>query len=301
MLKTIEKECCQDNFMTHENKLDNFNLVLSADGLVFLKVGNHIIEDARHTDLEAIQRSDFFKENYEYNKMYLNLSASNTGYNFQINCFFKGKEKSLLFSETIDADEYIATEDVVELTRDELEQLLDKENFDSMFLFHRNGPCVYAYDKKLNLELGKRIVPSDDDIVKKDLSNRKHRFNIARSLNRSLDSKENYEESHRVRTIEEIKNCSFYAPSLMGKYSHFILTTFNNQFYLTWFKLEFIEKNKFKLTTYPIEIKSIDLEEILTSASKYIKDFIPDESLYTKENHCGNGVSRVRIIDKKSN
>lgn len=301
MLKAIKKEHCQNNLVAYENKLDNFNLVLSADGLIFFKAGDRVIEDAHHTDLEDIQRSEVFKEYYEYNKMYLNLSASNTGYNFQMNYFFKGEDESLFFSETIDADEYSASENVVELTRTELEQILDKDNFDSMFLFHRNGPCVYAYDKKLNLELGKRVVPSDDDIIRKDLSDRKHRFNIARSLNRSLDTKEEYEKAHRIQSIDEIKNCRFYAPSLMGKYSHFILTNFNAQFYLTWFKLEFIEKDKFKLTTCPIEIKTIDLEEILTSASKYIKYFIPDESLYTKENHWSNGVSRVRVIDKKSN
>ena len=43
-----------------------------------------------------------------------------------------------------------------------------------------------------------------NDVIKKDLSIRKHRFNIAKSLNRSFNSKENYEAAHRIRTIEEI-------------------------------------------------------------------------------------------------
>lgn len=293
MLKSIKKENCQDNFVSYESELDNFNLVLSADSLIFFKVGDQVIEDALNADLEDIQRNEKFKENYEYNKMYLNLSASEIGYNFKKNYFFKGEEDSLFFSEIIDADEYCALENVVELTRDQLEQLFDKENFDSMFLFHRNGPCVYAYDKKLNLEMGKNIIPSNNDIIKKDLSIRKHKFNIAKSLNCSFNSKKNYEDAHRIRTIEEIENCKFYSPALMGKYSYFILTTFNNQFYFSWFKLEFIEKDKFKLITGPIEIKAIALEDVITSASKFIESFAPDSSLYTTV--VDNGIKRVRI------
>ena len=38
-----------------------------------------------------------------------------------------------------------------------------------------------------------------------------------------------------------------------------------------------IDKEKFKLTTGPIEIIEMDLEKVKTEASKYIKDYKPIE------------------------
>lgn len=288
MLKIIEKENCHGKYVNYETKLEIFNLVISPKGLLFLKVGDKILCDVYENDLDEIKTS--FKEKYRYNQMYLNITANTTGYSLKKEYFFKGKEKSLLLSETINETERETTENEYILSREELEQLLAKENYNSMFLFHRNGPCIYAYDKQNNLEFGK-LIPSDYDIIKKDLSARRSKFNIAKALRPALGTHEEYEKSHSERNIDEITNLPIYAPSMMGKYSHFLLTTFNNQVQLIWFKLELIQKDKFRVTTSPINVIECDLENTLTDATKYILEFMPDDTIYSID----EGTKRVRI------
>lgn len=288
MLKIIEKENCYGKYVNYETKLEIFNLVLSANELVFLKVGNKILYDAYENDMDEMKNS--FNQKYRYNQMYLNISANTTGYSFKKEYFFKGQEKSLLLSETINNTERETTENEYILSREELEQLLDKKNYSSIFLFHRNGPCIYAYDKHNDLEFG-NLVPSNYDIIKRDLSARRAKFNITKSLRPSLATHEEYEKSHTERDIDEITNLPIYASSLMGKYSHFLLTTFNNQIQLLWFKLELIEKDKFRVSTCPINVIECDLEKTLTDANKHIVDFAPDNSLYDID----EGTKRVKI------
>lgn len=256
MIKTIEKEKCNDMVM-YQNKYDYCNLIIGSEGVIFFKIGDNIIVDKMNNELEQKE----FKGLFQYNKMYLSYNASNLGSNFQKNYFLKGTEKSLCVSETIFTDEKSSEAQETILTRNEIEQLLDESNFESMFLMKRNGDCEYAYDKKTGLEYGNKIIPDNENISSKEI----------------------------------------YGPGKFGKYSHFLITTFNNQFYLVWFRLELIEKDIFKLITGPIEVLDLDLEKVLTDASKYIKAFTPDENLYMIENLWNEGLSRVRIIDKKSN
>lgn len=257
MIKTIEKENCLDNMTKYKNKYDYCNLIIGSEGVIFFKIGDNIIVDNMDNDVTKKE----FEGLYQYNKMYLSYNASNIGSNFQKYYFLKGNEKSLCVSETIFVDEQTAEEQETILTRNEIEQLLDKSSFNSIFLMKRNGQCEYAYDRNTGLEFGDSLIPASDNTLYKEI----------------------------------------YTPGKFGKYSHFLLTSFNNQFYLMWFRLEEVEKDKFKMVTGPIEVLDLNLEDVLTDATKYIKDFEPDENLYMKENICNKETSRVRIIDRKSN
>lgn len=251
MIRTIEKENCMNDMIKYQNKYDYCNLIIGSEGVIFFKIGDNIIVDNLNNDLAQKE----FNALFQYNKMYLSYNASKIGSEIKENYFLKGTEKSLYVSETLFIDEKSSEEQESILTRNEIEQLLDKTNFDSIFLMKRNGQCEYAYDRKSDLEYGNKIIPDSKNILLKEI----------------------------------------YGPGKFGKYSHFLLTAFNNQFYLLWFRLEMIEEDIFKLVTGPIEVLNLDLQQLLTDANKYIKDFTPDRSLYNE------GVSQIRIISKKSN
>lgn len=248
MIRTIEKEFCNE-IVNYRNKYDYCNLIIGSEGVNFFKIGDNILIDKMNNSLSEKEFEGLFK----YNTMYLKLNASKIGATFQKIYFLKGKEKSLCVSETIITHELLAEEQETILIRDELEQLLDKNNFDSIILMRRNGICEYAYDKNSRLEYGNKLIP-DDNITPNEI----------------------------------------YGPGKFGKYSHFLITSFNSQFYLVWFRLELIEEDKFKLVTGPIEVLELNLNDILTDSTKYIKDFEPDENMYEKS------YGRVRLINGKS-
>lgn len=230
MIRTIGKENLKSDTIMYQQKFDYCNLIIGSDGVNFFKIGDNIIYDK--SGLNYLENNSFIEE-YSFDNMYLNFSASGTGHCFQTNYFLEGSDISLFVSNQIFTDEKSSKEQELILDRNQLEHIFDIDYYDSIFLMHRNGECEFAYDKKTGLEYKKETFNSKDN------------------------------------------SGVIYGPNKFGKYSHFLITSFNNQFYIVWFKLEMIDKEKFKLTTGPVEIIDIDLEKVKYEASKYIKDYIP--------------------------
>lgn len=285
MIKAIDKKYCIDNLVQLMPYTDVCHLIVSADEIILLKTGNGVLINkyAQHPSrylfpFSEKEQNDWnhFTELFEYNKVYLDFRGSVGGFRFDKNYFFKGSERALFLEEPLPVDERNATMDSVELNRTEIEKIFDSDNYDSMYVIDRNGRILLAKNDKDKICIGKSIIPSDEEIIEMELRDRKGNYNIARALNPANDTHENYEKANAKKTIEEIENFKIYGPALLGKYSHMLLTVKDGKFDLKWFRIDFISKDKFKLTTSPIAIIEPTIDDVITYSSNRDIEYTPE-------------------------
>lgn len=285
MIKAIYEKYCIGDLVQVMSHTDTTQLIVSADEIILLKTGNKVIINkyANHPNRylfplsEKIQQDfDHFTELFEYDKLYLDFRGSISGFRFDKNYFFKGSERALILEESLQVDERYATTSSVELNRVEIETIFDSNNYDSMYVLDRNGRILFARNDKDNILIGESIIPSDKEIVEMELQDRKGDHNIACAINPELDTPENYDKVNKKKKIEDIENFKIWAPALFGKYSHMLLTSKNGKFDLKWFRIDFVSKDKFKLTTSPINITEPTIDDVISYKEKWNIEYIHD-------------------------
>lgn len=330
MIKYINKKYCKDDLVQLMLSCDFSNLIVSADEIILLKIGDKILVNkyVEHPNRmqfpfsDKVINDDCYNELFEYNKVYLNYRASVGGYRFDKKYFFKGQDRAIFLSQGLPVDQTFTRDNSIELNRDEIEKIFDKNSYDSMYIFDRNGRIYFANNKKDGLLINKKIIPSDEEIIQLELSDRIGDYNIARAINPASNTHENYEKAHKVKTIDEIKDFNIYGSAIFNKYSHMLLTSTDGKFNLQWFRIDFIEKDKFKLTTNKVPIieptvdnvimyarhndieytrepsvPEVEMEEVvdnlLLSAESEIKDLEENEVQTIKNNNMVKKLSRV--------
>lgn len=74
-----------------------------------------------------------------------------------------------------------------------------------------------------------------------------------------------------------------YGPILLNNYTHFLVTSLNGKFEMKWFKLDFVSKNKFRLTTSNIPVIEPTIDDVIAySRSNKIKNI--NEPFFLRKN-----------------
>lgn len=213
--------------------------------------------------------------------MYLNFKGSVGGYSFSKDYFFKDSDRSLWLTEPLPVDERKTKDNSVELDRNEIEKIFDSSNYDSMYVLDTNGRILFARNDKDKIHIGEEVIPSDNEIIKMELDFREVSLNIGRAINHDTTKKK-----EEPKTIDEIRNFKIYGPVAFTKYVHMLLTIKDGKFDLKWFRVDFIEKNKFRLTYDPINIVTPTVDDVIEYSNKHEIKSTPEPSfgeVHTKE------------------
>lgn len=287
MIEAIDKKYCIGNFVQLMQNTDVCHLIVSADEIILLKVGDKVLVNKYDNYLnrnlfpyyeEEQDNRNRFPELFEYNKIYLNFKGSMGGFCFNQDYFFKGNDRALVLEDSLPVDDRNAVKNCISLDRQEIEEIFDSKNYDSMYVINRNGRISFARNNNNRINIGKNVIPSDDEIVEMELKDRKGNYYIAKAINPKNDTIENYHKANTPKTIDEIREFKLYGPTLLGIYSDMLLTVKDGNFDLKWFKIDFIEKNKFRLTTSPIAIVEPTVDDVLNYAKEYDIKYTPEPS-----------------------
>lgn len=267
MIEAVNKKYCNNNLIQLMHRENTCNLIVSDEEILLLRLGDKVIINSyeNHPDRSLFPYSDkakngpFYNELFEYRKPYLVFSGNYGGFNFELNYFFKGNDRALFWSETLQTDRREVNENEMTLSREEIENLFNKDNYDSMYVIDVNGKILYASNPKNGVVVSNQIIPSDEEIIEKDYLKRIGEAKMKSTMRRVIRDSEITEEDDpskvKRKTIEEIKDLTLYNSSLFDRFGHMMLTSKNGEFSINWFKIKFIEKDKFKLIYQPIYIK----------------------------------------------
>lgn len=275
MIKAVLEKYCKDNLVQLMPYTDHCQLIISADEILFLKIGNRILVNKyeNHPSRYLFPYSDNIKytegfetrynQLFEYHKIYLNFRGSVSGYRFDKSYFFKGTNRALYFSEVLEVDDRKTKDNVEYLTRNEVEKVFDCMQYDSMYVIDRNGTILFAKSRKDGSLITKKIIPSDKEIIEMEQQKRKSDLSLAKIFNESIVTAEKIKEVNTKQAIENIHEFQLYGPILFRNYSHFLVTSLNGKFEMKWFKLDFVSNNKFRLTTSNIQVMEPTVNDVI--------------------------------------
>lgn len=303
MIQPVEKKYCIGDLVQVMPNTEACHLIVSVDEIILLKVGDKILVNkyVNHPsrNLFPYQEKEMydwchFTELFKYNKTYLNFRGSLGGGVFLLDYFFRTNDSSLHLEESLPVEykynDYVGENSVV-LNRQEIEEEFDGGNYDSMYVIDGNGTILFARDDREKIHFGENFIPSDEKIVEKELEFRKEQYLWTKSYYGPVkDSDESYKKATIPKTIDEIRN--FSVGDINCAAYHLLLTIKDGKFNLGWFKVDFIEKDKFKLTTDPISIIEPTIDDLIQFSSNDEIENTPEPSkpipsfkqVYTSEN-----------------
>lgn len=283
MIKAIDSKYCKDNLVQLMPLTDVCQLIMDTDEIILLKIGNNILINkyTNHPSRYLFPYSDNernsvtpyssnYNELFEYNKLYLNYRGSIREYNFHKNYFVKGTNRALFLKESLSVDDRNNDNHKEYLTRNEVEKVFDDKQYDSMYIIDKNGNILYAKSKKDGCIIKEKIILSDNEIIELEAERRISNIKIALMSTGNRDAI--LDVDHKNKKIEDIKNLNLYG-GMFNKYGHLLITSKDGQFNMKWFSLDFIEQNKFRLTTSPIPVIEPTIDDIIN---------------YTKNNNIEN-------------
>ena len=274
MYKIINSNYCDDKFVM--DTVGNFSnhFIVSTDGIVYLKIGDKdLIRDDNNSENNfRFEVSGVYRREvpiiYEYNKQYLDFVEDRIGIGAKQNYYFKGTNRALHVKDYLHIDErYTYSENEShEMTRGKIEDIFNKDNYDAMYIL-AEGKLKYAYTKKDGLLLndlvyGENLIPTDEQIIKLELEDRTFNNYIASAIRDDVSPKNNHVKKQEPKTIDEIKNLKLYG-GFLRNFVHMLLTVKNGKFNLMYFKIEFVEKNWFRLTTCSIPAIEPTVDDII--------------------------------------
>ena len=287
-LKAIDEKYCKDNLVQLMTCTDCCQLIMDNDEILFLKTGNNILINKYinhprrysfpYSDNEKHYEDCYLKYNqlFEYNKEYLDFKGSFSGFNIRKMSFFKGSERALYTTTYLNSDDRNLVGEVAILPREVIERIFDGNEYDSMYVIDRNGDILYAKSKKDGHLIDRKLIPTEEEIIKSEYEDRISKRKIAKKSTGNF--KDNDLESIKPKTIEEINDYNIYGPCEISsnKYNHFLITSRNGKFEIKYFKLDYVGYDNFKLTCNNILIPEITIDDVIN----YSKN---NEIRYTRE------------------
>ena len=263
MYKVIDSSQCNDNLVLRSMLPNYCCLIVSAEEIIYFREKNKVIID-KTLNYNNKPRFDYdssidFEEQthilYEYNKQYLRLDYTWYGDScLEQQYFFRGTNRALYLDNPIELYKTSTDSKVEILSREQIEQVFNKDMYDAMYIIKSNGTVNYCCNKTNGLVLDKKIIPSDDEIIKLSLKNK--RTLVCDSTTDNIK-------------IDDIENISIYGSPFCGNYTDILLTVSNGKFKLRWFNIAFIKNDKFKLSTKEIPIKESTVDDLLNFHIKY--------------------------------
>jgi len=276
MYKVIGSNYCDDKFVMDTAGDFSNHFIVSPDGIIYLKIGDkELIRDDNNSENNfRFEVSGVYRRDvpiiYEYNKQYLEFVEDHIGMGAIQNYYFKGTNRALHVEDYLHIDERYtySGNDSYEVSRNKIEDIFNKDNYDAMYVM-LEGKLKYAYTKKDGLILndlvnGDNIIPTDEEIIKLELEDRLGDYNILKVMGhaRKIENKD-----REPKTIDEIKNFKLYGDFLRN-FVHMLLTVKNGKFNLRYFRIEFVEKGWFKLTTCQIPVIEPTVDDIINITRK---------------------------------
>ena len=281
MYKIIDSKHCNDKYICVDQDNNN-HFIVSTDEILYLHTKQKLLINKSNLENYSMF-SELDSVIFEYNKPYLDFIFSIHGYGAQQNYFFKGTDRALYVNQPLPIDERYsyANQKFDILTRKEIEEIFNKDNYDAMYIIDVNGRILFANNKVNGLVIDKKIIPSDDEIIELDLNNRIGNYNISKVINNKIDNNKHYNKAYIPETIEKIQNIKLYGGFLLRTYSNMLLTIKDDKFSLKWFRIDFLEKDKFKLTTSDIPVIVPTVDDIINYTREEEKRFkkIEEESI----------------------
>ena len=139
--------------------------------------------------------------------------------------------------------------------------------YDSMYIIDVNGFILYANSKKDGCIINRKIITTDNEII--DLE-AEERISSLKNVLMSMGNRDDILNIDRKnKKLDEIRNLKLYGPILSRTYSHFFITSKDGHFNIQWFRLDFVETNRFKLTTSPIEVIEPTVDDVIRYSKKH--------------------------------
>ncbi len=266
MIYATDKKNCKNGLVQYMPKTDENQLILGKDGIILWKIGD-VVAINKYRDHESRADSPFhemervdeqhFTELFKFNETYLNFSGSKDGFLMLKNHFFKSDDGALILEEVVPLEKESHTEIASILSRAEIESMFDANKYDAMFVLNNYGMVTFAGSKNDRLRVGRDIIPSDDAIRELDLKNRLWNYEIGRVLEGEQGKKP------RTGKIGSIREMPLYGPSYKRNFSHLLLTMKDGSFDLMWFKIDFVWKDRFRLTASPVFFKEPTVDDVI--------------------------------------
>lgn len=292
MVEAIDKKYCHNNLVQLMHRENTVNLIISDEEILLLKLGDKVLVNSyeNHPDRhlfpfsEKVTNGPFYNGLFEYKKPYIVYNSNYGGYNFSTNYFLEGNDRALFWSDDLPTDFRGVKGSELILSREEIEDYFNKDNYDSIYVIETSGKILLANSKKNGLVVDGKIVPSEEEIIERDYRERKSKVEMG-MLSRKIvyseyfDYEETaYPEKVEKRSIDEIKDLKLYCSGLFKDYGHVIITVKNGCFSINWFKIDMIDKDKFRLSYIPIVFKVPTYVDVLKYMSKHKIEYTVEPS-----------------------
>lgn len=268
MITIIPETQCNNILVEINENISPSTIIINEDGIVYYKKNNNIIMCDSNNNQNNItfdsQDKIVDRVFYKYNKPYFIFECKENGFWIEQKYFFKGTNRAICQSELLRIDEKnLPFENKTSiLSREQLENYFNKEMYYAMYMINLEKFVEFAYNKTNGLVLDKKIIPSDEEIIKLDLEFRKEaqRFQIW-AIESCYDCKIK-EEKRYPRLIHRIKNLKIYG-GLFKLFNHLLITNTNGKLNIQLFNLEFVSQDTFKLTTKTIPLINPSIDDVI--------------------------------------
>ena len=278
MIKAISERYCKNNLVQLNCSSEDFRLIIDTDEIILLKVdGKIIINKYNNHSSRNLFPCEYHINHpgiFEYNKLYLNYKKVYYRHYFNKNYFFKGTNRALYLDESlIPVTANIIDKVDIELTREEIEKVFSIDNYDSIYVINLCQGIICAKSKNDGCIIDNNIIPSDKEIIKMTLEDEE--------LSKST--------THSISNINKLNNLSIGMIKNLKLYEHnkgpfLLITSTKGVFSAMYFEIEFIEKDKFKLTKEIVPVVEPTIDDVLEYSSKNAIRYLSDPSSYLINN-----------------
>lgn len=230
--------------------------------------------------------SERYNELFDYNKIYLRFEITGGGYRFGKYYFLKENEEVFCICEHLDNEENLT---VKELSKNEIEDFFDSNNYDSMYIINCEGYIEFASNKKDGTIINMDIIPSDEEMISIELQKRMNNEFLASIFSYDRDFKQNRLEP---KLIDEIQNISIYGKGMFHGYYYILVTSKNGKFDVNWLGLEYIENGKYRLTLENVLITEPTVDYVETYRQMYN---ISKEDYFINDEFCFDNQSENKV------
>lgn len=217
-----------------------------------------IIDENGNIDVFEYENGNRTKK-FKFNKLYIEFYFNNIGYSFQTHFYYKGTDRGIQVTRHIPEDTSVDKNEQV-LTREEIETLFNPVNYDAFYIIDSTVGIISAYNKKDGHLKERNIIPTDEEIIKRDYAERKFNYNFFVAMFGRRDQEDNLEPI-RERSIDEITNLKILVP-LLRTFSDILVTVKDGVISASWFSIFFLSKDKFKLIRRQIDLDVPSLDDI---------------------------------------
>lgn len=293
MIKSIDKNSYTDELVQYAPNIVGHDYILMDDKeILFLKSKGEVLinkyidnPDKSNFTFQQIKysrpfyiewNSERYNEIFNYNKPYLMFEISNDGYRFGEYYFLKDGDGAFFIKESLPSE--VETIEL-DFNRKELEQFFDCNNYDAMYIINREGHIKFASNKKDGEVISGNIIPNEDEIVDLEYDNsirKETLYNMFRVVENS-DNKQ-----IKPKKIDDITNFPIYSKGMFHGYYNLLITINDGKFNVNWMGLDFVEKDKYRLTLGNVPIIEPYIEYI--DEYKQEHDILPLFSSTTDSN-----------------